>query len=316
MKRSRKIKKLKKNIREASIQTVSWPIKLFLYLIFNMPEIIIRITAEISASLFWHVGFYWRKRAMENLRFVYKDKRTEKELRGIAKASMKNIVRLMFELIAIPKMQKAAFKNMVVSGEEHLKEALGKGDGVIGLGNHIGNFIYMIVGLTMKGYPISYMFKEPENNHITAFIWDIKKRLDLHPIPLHPRKQAIKKSFIWLKKKNLLWLAMDQDARKGDVGVEFFGIKAATPQGPAVLATKTGSVVLPMYVKRKGWLAHEINFWPPIEMVNTGDKETDKYTNLKKMNEITEKMILDNPTEWWWIHRRWKRAYRYETDGH
>lgn len=314
MKLSRRIKKIKKNIRETSIQIISWPIKLLFYLLFNMPEVFIRIFAEISASLFWHVGFYWRKRAMENLRFVYNDKRTEKELRGIAKESMKNVVRLLFELIAIPKMQKTAFNNMVVSGEEYLREALSRGDGVIGLGNHVGNFIYMIVGLTIKGYPASYMFKEPENKHLTAFLWDLKKRLNLHPIPLHPRQQAIKKSFVWLKKKNLLWLAVDQDARKGDVGVEFFGVKAATPQGPAVLATKTGSVVLPMYVKRKGWLTHEINIWPPIEMVNTGDKEADKYTNLKRMNEITEKMILDNPTEWWWIHNRWKRAYRYETE--
>jgi KDO2-lipid IV(A) lauroyltransferase len=313
MKQSRRIKKLKKNIRKTSIEIMSWPIKLILYFVFNMPEVFIRTAAEVSASVFWHVGFYWRKRAMENLRFVYKDKLTEKELKDIAKESMKNIVRVMCELIAIPKLQETAFKNMVVSGEAYLKEALSKGDGVIGLGNHVGNFIYMVVGLTMKGYPISYMFKEPENKQISGFLWDLKKRLNLSPIPLHPRKQAIKKSFIWLKKKNLLWLALDQDARKGDVGVEFFGIKAATPQGPAVLATKTGSVVLPMYVKRKGWLAHEINIWPPIEMVNTSDKEADKYTNLKKMNEITEKMILDNPKEWWWIHRRWKRSYRYET---
>lgn len=313
MKLSRRIKNFKKKFRLFSIQLVSWPTKILFYLIFKMPETVIHALSEILGWAFWFFGFPWRRLAMDNLRFVYKDKLSDKELKHIAKESMKNVVRLMCELIVIPKRQETAFEKMVVTGEDHLKKAMSNDNGVIGLGNHVGNFIYMIVGLTMRGYPVSYMFKEPEDRNISAFLWDLKKRMDLNPIPLHPRKQAIKKSFVWLKKKGMLWLAVDQDARVGDVGVEFFGVKASTPQGPAVLATKTGSTVLPMYVKRKGWMQHEVIIWPSIDMVNTGDKEADKYTNLKRMNEVTEKMILDNPTEWWWIHKRWKRAYRYKT---
>jgi len=311
MKISRRFKNFKKKFRTFSIQIVSWPAKLLFYLIFKMPEVVIRALAEVFGWMFWFFGFHWRKQALKNLRFVYKDKLPHKELKRIAKASMKNIVRQICELIVIPRHQNTVFSEMIISGEDHLKKAISDGSGVIGLGNHVGNFIYMIVGLTLKGYPVSYMFKEPEDKNMKEFLWNLKRRMNLNPIPLHPRQQAIKKSFVWLKKKGLLWLALDQDARKGDVGVEFFGVKAATPQGPAVLATKTGATVLPMYVKRRGWMKHEVIIWPSIAMVNTGDKEADKYTNLKKMNEITEKMILDNPEEWWWIHRRWKRAYRY-----
>lgn len=296
------------------MQLVSWPTKMFFYLVLLMPGGVIHAVAEILGWLFWHLGFYWRKQAMKNLRFVYQDRLPEKELRRIARESMKNVVRVMCELIAIPRHMETVFKDMTIKGEEHLKKAMSSGNGVIALGNHVGNFIYMIVGLTQMGYPVSYIFKEPEDKNISTFLGDIIRRLNLSPIPLHPRKRAIKKSFVWLKQKGILWLALDQDARKGDVGVEFFGIKAATPQGPAVLAMKTGSTVLPMYAKRKGWLKHEVIILPPLKMVNTGDKEADKYTNLKRMNEVTEKMILDNPEEWWWIHRRWKRAYRYQDE--
>ena len=65
-------------------------------------------------------------------------------------------------------------------------------------------------------------------------------------------------------------------------------------------------------IKKENWSAHK---HPPIDIVNTGDKEADKYTNLKKMNESIEKIVLDNPTEWWWVHRRWKRSYRYENES-
>ena len=315
MKKSRKLKKLKKRIRTFLIQIVSWPTTYLFALVFKMPEVFIRALAEVIGSAFWVIGFYWRKMALDNLRFVYQDRLSEKELKHIAKESMKNIIRVMSELIVIPKRPQTAFEKLTITGEEHLKKAMSNGSGVIGLGNHVGNFIYMVVGLTLRGYPVSYMFKEPEDKHMRLFLWDLKKTLRLNPIPLHPRKQAVKKSFICLKNKGLLWLALDQDARKGDVGVEFFGVKASTPQGPAVLAMKTGCTVLPIYVKRKGWMEHEVIIWPPVDIVNTGDKERDKYANLKRMNESIEKMVLDNPEEWWWIHRRWKRAYRYETEA-
>ena len=124
---------------------------------------------------------------MDNLRFVYQDRLSEKELKRIAKASMKNIIRMLCELIVIPKRKDAIRRNLVISGEEHLVKALNGDNGVIGLGNHVGNFIFMIVGLTLKEYPVSYMFKEPENENILGFLWDLKKRLNLNPIPYAKR---------------------------------------------------------------------------------------------------------------------------------
>ena len=61
---------------------------------------------------------------------------------------------------------------------------------------------------------------------------------------------------------------------------------------------------------------HKVIIEKPVELEITGDKETDIYNNLKKFNSVIEIEIMTNPEEWWWVHNRWKRSYKYqETDA-
>jgi len=193
-----------------------------------------------------------------------------------------------------------------------LKEALKRGKGVLALGSHVGHFLLLICVLSHRGYPFSFIFKEPNEKGFNELLWDIMKDLKLDPIPLKPRSKATKRSISTLRKNGILWLALDQGTRDADVGVEFFGIKTATARGPAVLSTRTGAVVLPMYVKRSGWLKHKVIIGKPVDLEITDDKEADIYNNLKKFNSVIENEIMTNPEEWWWLHNRWKRSYKYQ----
>jgi len=300
-----------KTARIVFLQFFTWPVRLLIFLLLHMPEPLIKTTAEFAGWLFWNFGSYWKKQALDNLKIVYKDTLTEKEMREIAAESMKNIPKIILELIFIMRVGPQTLDKTVVSGKEYLEDAAGDGKGVLILGSHIGNFMFLITALTYMGYPVSYIYKEPKDELFGKIIDDFQEKFNLNPIPLSPRNIAIKKAFIALRKKEVLWLAIDQDTREGGIGVEFFGVKVSTPQGPAVLAGKTGATVLPVYAKRHGWMKHEIIIKPPLALVSTGDKEADKYVNLKRMNEVIEQILLDNPGEWWWIHRRWKRAHRY-----
>ena len=44
----------------------------------------------------------------------------------------------------------------------------------------------------------------------------------------------------------------------------------------------------------------------PYEIQNTGNNEKDTYDTTLKINQIIEKMIVKNPTQWLWSHNRWK----------
>lgn len=248
---------------------------------------------------------------MANLRIVYKDTRSDKELKAIAKESMINIIRMVVELTVICRPPHTAAKETRIEGEEHLARILKQGKPVLMLGSHVGNFLMAILTLTVHGYPVHYIFKQPQSGSIADFIVKLNRDMKLNPIPLKPRSEATKRSLSTLRKNGILWIALDQNVREGDVGVEFFGIKAATARGPAILAQRTGAVVLPVYARRQGWLKHTIVIREPIELEHSGDKDKDIYNNLKRFNAVIEQEVLENPGEWWWLHERWKRAGRY-----
>jgi KDO2-lipid IV(A) lauroyltransferase len=293
----------------------SIPARPFFYLIMRLPGPVARATGETLGRVFWLFGIPWRRLAMRNLRIAYGDTRAEKELRAIARQSMINLIRMMVEMTVLCRPPYTAVKETPIQGEQHLKKALQDGKPVLLLGSHVGNFLVLIMSLTVRGYPVRYIYKQPEAANFQEFITDLNRDMGLHPIPLKPRSEATKRSIGTLRKKGILWIALDQNVREGDVGVEFFGVKAATARGPAILAQRTGAVVIPVYARRDGWLRHTIVIKEPMEIEQTGDKEEDIYTNLRRFNAVIEQEILENPTEWWWVHERWKRAHRYTGDA-
>jgi len=278
----------------------------------KLPRLIIIFLGELFADLFWKIGIPWKKMAINNLMLVYRDTLTKKELRKIAKVSMKNIFRMFWEGPIIYKPPYTLIKSTPIEGEEYLTRALEQGNGVLALGNHIGHFPLLLCVLTGKGYPVSFVYKEPKNQSVRRLTTKIMKDLHLDTIPLKPRHVVIKRSLETLRKNGILWIALDQNARGGgEIGVEFFGKKVATAKGPAVLSMRTGAVVIPFYAKRNGWFKHTVVIEEPVILDSTDNREQDAYTNTLKFNAIIERLILKNPTEWWWVHNRWKKAQRY-----
>jgi KDO2-lipid IV(A) lauroyltransferase len=248
---------------------------------------------------------------MANLRLVYKDTRSHAELKAIARASMINIIRMIMELTVFCRPPYTLARETRIEGERHLIHAIKQGKPVLLLGSHVGSFPIAIFTLTLRGYPIHYIFKQPEAESVKNVIVQLNRDMKANQIPVKPRGEATKRSLGTLRAKGILWIALDQSVREGDVGVEFFGVKVATARGPAILALRTGAVVLPICARRQGWLNHTIVIREPVELEHNGDKDDDIYRNLRRFNAIIEQEVLENPEEWWWIHKRWKRAHRY-----
>jgi len=307
-----KSKIYKKRVRPFIRSVTSNLIIAFLIIVLKIPESIIWLISEIGGWVLCTFGFSLKKVAMNNLRIAYKDKFSRKELEVIARESMKNMVRMMCELTVFyrPSYLKA-LKDIPVEGEKYLKKALKNDKGVLIIGNHIGNFVLLNTALAKKGYKISFIFKEPKNEKLREFLRSFQAKISYTVIPVKPRKEAFKEAFDTLRRKEILYTSLDQDTRGTAIGVELFGVKAAMPSAPAHMILETQAVVLPVYTKRTGWLKHKIIVLEPIDVKVSGNNEKDVYNLLKRINSSIEQMILDNPREWWWIHRRWKRGYRY-----
>jgi KDO2-lipid IV(A) lauroyltransferase len=49
-----------------------------------------------------------------------------------------------------------------------------------------------------------------------------------------------------------------------------------------------------------------LHFEPELALADTGDAEADTLDNTALLNAILEAAIRRYPTQWLWMHRRWK----------
>ena len=106
-----------------------------------------------------------------------------------------------------------------------------------------------------------------------------------------------------LKRGGLLWYAPDQDMRgKDTVFAPFFGIPAATITATHQFARMTGCAVVPFFHRREG--AHYVlQVGQPLAPFPSDDAVADSAA----VNAAIEAMVRQAPSQYLWLHRRFKR---------
>jgi len=106
-----------------------------------------------------------------------------------------------------------------------------------------------------------------------------------------------------LKRGGVLWYAPDQDMRgKDTVFAPFFGIPAATITATHQFARMTGCAVVPFFHRREGD-RYVLRVGEPLAPFPTEDAVADSTA----VNAAIEAMVRAAPSQYLWLHRRFKR---------
>ena len=100
-------------------------------------------------------------------------------------------------------------------------------------------------------------------------------------------------------------LMVDQRVSEGPRTL-FFNKAAHTTTIPAQLTLKYNCKLVPISLERKEGPNFEMTVHEPYEIQKTNNNEEDAKNITLKINQIIEKMISKNPTQWIWSHNRWK----------
>jgi len=91
------------------------------------------------------------------------------------------------------------------------------------------------------------------------------------------------------------------------VFVEFMGRPAWPPTAAASMALKFGAPLLFGFILRGQNNRHTITVEGPLELIRSGDDEKDVTAITAMLTKKIEACILENPEQWVWMHRRWRR---------
>jgi len=259
---------------------------------------------SILGRLAYYLVVKERSKTIANLRLAFGKEKSEAEIRRIARQVFENLGKNLIELINFPKINKSNIDKLVEDkGLHKIDKALAMKKGVIMLTGHFGSWELVATYLAVKGYRGSIIVRRARFDKFDRLLNKLRTRENLEIIY---RDESPKKILKILKKGGLICVLADQDVDSIEgVFVDFFGELAHTPTAPVALALTTGAAILPCFLIREG-NKRKFVVEDPIEFDITGNKERDILVNTEKWSKVLESYIRKYPSQWVWMHRRWK----------
>ena len=171
---------------------------------------------------------------------------------------------------------------------------------------HFGNFAFMVIWLANRGYPIASIYKEAKN-FPNEFFGNIMRRFNVTPLKYTSDKTLTVAIIRALKEKKIVLIQNDQSHPDG-IYVDFFNKSVPSLAGPALLALRVGVPIIPAYVCREKNNHHRITVLPEIPLQQEDDHEKFMLVNTQIQIDWIARILKKHPTEWLWLHNRWKRA--------
>jgi len=230
----------------------------------------------------------------------------EKKEKEIINGMWSNIGRTFAEYIFLKdfKFNKTNFDHIKINGTNYLNEIKTTNKPVVFFSCHLANFELMAMELDKFGIKCAAIYR-PLNNIFLNPLMEYLRMKYICPNQIPKGRVGVREV---IKKVNDGYsIALMVDQRVGQAPkIPFFGEPAHTTTIPAQLALKYDCKLVPIFLERKGDVNFEMTVHEPYEIQKTGNVDADTKNITLKINQIIEKMIIKNPTQWLWSHNRWK----------
>ena len=244
-----------------------------------------------------------QRMAAENIRKAFGDRFTTTECRQIARRATINIAKTMLELLKMQYLRPEQVEKLVsLEGLEHLQAPHQRGQGVILLTAHFGNWELGGARITAERYPMVVIARDASEHFSASVINRARTRHNMTVIGREDLRAMIRA----LRSNNILAILPDQHAARGGIVVDFLGRPAATAPGPAVLALRTGCAIVPFFAYRQPNGTLHTRLFPPLEFTATANPDKDIRALTQKINQTIGAQIAEHPEQWLWLHNRWK----------
>jgi KDO2-lipid IV(A) lauroyltransferase len=201
--------------------------------------------------------------------------------------------------------QEYASRFIRYQGLEHYLGARDRGKGVFVLTGHLGAWELSSFYHSLAGYPMGMVIRRLDNVLVDRLVNRIRCQ--------HGNRVLHKNDFARgligaMRAGETVGILMDTNMTPPQgLFVPFFGVEACTASGMARVALKTGAAVLPGFLLwEESERQYVLRFGPELSLAATGDSEADAASNTALFTAVIEETIRQYPSQWLWMHRRWK----------
>jgi Kdo2-lipid IVA lauroyltransferase/acyltransferase len=240
----------------------------------------------------------YQKRALDNLTLIWPEM-PQNERQAIAAQVADNVGRSLIENYSTKDfMARMAKIDPKGPGVAALFEARARGQAVILVSGHFGNYEAARASLVARGFAVGGLYRPARNSYFNDHY---VRTMEAFGGPIFAQGPRGTTGFVrHLRDGGQLVLLFDQDVRgAGTFG--FMGRPARTATSAAALALRYGALLIPFYATRQtDGLSFAIDLEAPIAA-------SDPDTMTAAITASLEARVRANPEQWFWIHKRWKK---------
>jgi len=289
-------------MRQRLEYAAAWP---FIKILGILPRPLARALAIVLAQVVYLLHARLRKVGMRNLAMAFPEK-TAAERARILRGEFTSLGRQLAEVCQLPRYTLENVEKVVVyDGFEHYEQAKARGKGVLFLTGHFGAWELSAFSHSLHGHWMHIVVRPMDNLYLDRLIRSYST--------MHGNKTVAKDEFVRgllsaMKAGEVVGILMDTNVTPPQgVFVNFFGIPACTASGLARIALRTDAAVIPGFtIWDKSLGKYRLRFDAAVELIRTGNLESDIQANTQKFTKIIEDYIRQYPEQWLWVHRRWK----------
>ncbi len=256
-------------------------------------------------GLAYHLLPDTREKTMLHLGLAFGREKDLREIKELSKETFKMLGRNAGEILRAIRVKDLndLEQILITHGFENYETANAKGKGVIFLTCHLGAFDLQVTNMSLRGLKPNIIGTPLKDARLNDLLFNYRNAYGAVAVERGRETLRLIKA---LKTGGTVAILIDQDTKVKSRFVDFFGMKAATPVGAAILAMKTGAAVVPTYIHLAEDGMQHMHILPELPLTLTGDDELDMATNTQVYSRFIEDTIRKYPSQWVWMHERWK----------
>jgi len=269
-------------------------------------------TACFLGRVLWKYYHRGRKRALDNLRASFPEK-SEQWIWQTGQRSFEHIAMLAIDVLFTPRLVKkykwrnySRYKNV-----ERAKWLMQEGKGILMVTGHYSNFEIIGYLMGLFGFNIYSVARPLDNKFINNYLYTVRQQAGQKIID---KKGAAELMGKISSNGATLCFIVDQDAGRKGIFVDFFGRKASTYKSIGLVAIANNIPVAVGYSRRlDNRFYFEIGINRIIFPQEWAEKDDPLTWITAEYTKAIEQFVRENPSQYWWLHRRWKHQPREDT---
>ncbi|MDP7012231.1 MAG: hypothetical protein QF685_12725 [Verrucomicrobiota bacterium] len=278
-----------------------------------LPLTLVAWCGRQTGTIAWYLDKRHRNVAMQNIQNSFPEKNGE-EIRNIARENFRRLGETYASVLKTGRMKSKEISTILtIEGYEVIEKTLEENpeERIILAAGHFGNFelfSWLRLGApSVRKWITTYRGLRQEK--LTELLLDLRKASGVQYLDRRNEGPQIKKAMD--QPGIVLGLVADQHAGTGGLRLPVFGREASVSPAPAVMAKRYNCRLFPTACFRTKLGRWTIELGNEIPIHKNGIRRSTKDITLDII-AAHENYIRRDPSNWFWVHNRWKSSSKVE----